>query len=329
MPAWKGLLSDAQIGELVGTVKQFSPRFAGESSAPVKATPAAPTGPDSIARGRSAYDAFGCAACHGDGGSPPAVGAAPLKDVWGHAVAATDLTEPWSFRGGATAADVYMRLKTGIDGSPMPSFADGSNDRDLWDLANYVVSLGRKPAWQMTAAELSTLYASHEARAGANPVARGKYLVDTLACAHCHSPIDAEGRILPGMRLAGGLRMRLVVWGEVVSANLTSDNETGVGRYSDDDLRRAFTRGVKRDDSRMLPFPMAWPAYAHLTLADQNAIIAYLRTVPPVKNRIPPPSPPGLVAYLLSKFQMLLRGQDLPIVLFGGNAGAAGNTVTR
>jgi len=119
--------------------------------------------------------------------------------------------------------------------------------------------------------------------------------------------------------------MRLQVWGDVVTANLTSDNETGIGRYGDEDIKRAFTRGIKHDGSRMLPFPMGWPAYAHLTPQDQDAIVAYLRTLPPVKNQIPPPARLGLFAYLGAKFQMLIGGKDYPIVVFTGNAGSAGN----
>jgi hypothetical protein len=149
-----------------------------------------------------------------------------------------------------------------------------------------------------------------------------------MACGHCHTPVDREGRGLPGLNFAGGMKMRLQVWGEVVSANLTSDNETGLGRYGDDDIKRAITRGIKHDGSRMLPFPMGWPAYAHLTPQDQDAIVAYLRTIPAVTNRIPPPARPGVFTYLTTKFQMLVGGKDFPIVLFAGNAGSAGNPPT-
>jgi hypothetical protein len=218
-----------------------------------------------------------------------------------------------------------MRLKSGINGTPMPSFADTAKDEDLWNVANYVVSLARKPVWEMTADELKAHYARQAEKNAASPVPRGRSLVSTMACGHCHTPVDGEGRALPGLDFAGGVKMRLVVWGDVVSANLTSDNETGLGRYGDDDIKRAFTRGIKHDGSRMLPFPMGWPAYAHLTPQDQDAIVAYLRTIPPVKNQIPPPARLGLFAYLASKFQMLIGGKDFPIVIFAGNAGSAGN----
>ena len=323
MLGWKGILSEAQMRALVAYVKQFSPRFASERPAPVAVTRQIATSPESIQKGRAAYESLGCGACHGEGGAGADAGA--LKDDWGNDVYAPNLTEPWAFRGGRTAADVYLRLKTGINGTPMPSFADTAKDEDLWHVANYVVSLARKPVWEMTADEIKAHYASQAQKDAANPVQRGRSLVSTMACGHCHTPIDREGRALPGLTLAGGAKFRMVVWGDIVTPNLTSDNETGLGRYGDDDIKRAFTRGIKHDGSRMLPFPMGWAAYAHLTPQDQDAIVAYLRTVPPVKNQIPPPARLGLPAFLIAKFQMLIGGKDFPIVIFPGNAGSAGN----
>ncbi|RPJ00444.1 MAG: hypothetical protein EHM39_04865, partial [Chloroflexi bacterium] len=52
-----------------------------------------------------------------------------------------DLTMPWLFRGGPTVDDIYWRLKTGMTGGPMPSYAGVLSDKDLWHLANYVDSL--------------------------------------------------------------------------------------------------------------------------------------------------------------------------------------------
>jgi mono/diheme cytochrome c family protein len=325
MLGWRGILSDDQMRALVAYVKQFSPRFATERPTPVVAGPAVPSSPASIEKGRAAYETLACGACHGDAGSGADAVASGLQDDWGHETYATGLGEPWSFRGGATAAAIYMRLKSGLNGTPMPSFADTAKDEDLWHVANYVVSLARRPVWEMGVDEVKAHYARQAERAAASPAERGRYLVATLGCAHCHSPMDREGRVLPGLTFAGGTKMRLSAWGDRFAANLTSDNETGIGRYGDDDLKRAITRGVKRDGSRMLPFPMAWMAYAHLTPSDLDAVVAYLRTVPAVRNEIPPPAPPGFFSYLGLKFQMLIGGKDLPIVVHSGNAGSAGN----
>jgi len=329
MPAWKSRLTGAQIGALVSYVKTFSPRFAKQRPTPITMAPPVAASAGGIDKGRKVYSDLACGACHGDTGSRSGAVAAALEDERGRAIRAADLTQPWMFRGGATAADIYIRVKTGIDGTPMPAFADTAKDADLWNLANYVASLGRKPTWKMNADELKAQYERDRTEAAANPGARGRYLVATLGCAHCHSPVDADGREMPGLTFAGGQKFRLAVWGDVVAANLTSDNETGIGRLSDDDLKRAFTRGIKRDETRMLPFPMGWPAFASLSDPDQNAIVAYLRTIPPVTNVIPAPVRLNIAAYLSAKFQMLILGRDYPLVIFAGNAGSAGNGTGR
>ncbi|MEI6667746.1 MAG: c-type cytochrome [Acidobacteriota bacterium] len=324
MSGWNRRLSAAQIGAIISYVKTFSPRFATERPTPVALAPLIPTSPASIEKGRKVYADLACGACHGDTGTTFGAVAVVLQDDWAHDLKAADLTQPWTFRAGATAGDVYLRLKTGINGTPMPSFADTAKDADLWNVANFVVSLGRKPVWQMTAEDVTAHYDLERKDAAANPVERGRYLAATLGCAHCHSPVDASGRELPGLSFAGGQKFRLEVWGDVVSANLTSDNQTGIGRQSDADLKRAITRGIKDDETRMLPFPMGWPAFASLSDPDLTALVAFLRTIPPVNNEIPEPARLNIAAYLSAKFQMLILGRDYPIVIFAGNAGSAG-----
>src|SRR3989454_8436564 len=68
------------------------------------------------------------------------------KDDAGFPIYAADLHQSWRFRGGPTAADIYRRLRTGLDGTPMPSFSDLIDqkfltDEQLWRLAQYVRSL--------------------------------------------------------------------------------------------------------------------------------------------------------------------------------------------
>ena len=87
-----------------------------------------------------------------------------FEDDWRQPLRAADLTEPWTFHGGATARDIYLRFRTGMAGTPMPSFADAATDADMWDLANYVVSLARKPVWSMNAEEITAFYAQQDAR---------------------------------------------------------------------------------------------------------------------------------------------------------------------
>jgi hypothetical protein len=66
-------------------------------------------------------------------------------------------------------------------------------------------------------------------------------------------------------------------------SNISSHKEKGVGAWSDDDIRRALTQGIGRD-GRAFKMPMARHVYfAKMTAEDINAIIAWLRTVPPIE----------------------------------------------
>ena len=325
MPAWDRILSDADIQRRGQYVKSLSPQLrrsgAGRSRS---ATPNTPSSPDSVARGQNVYAKLQCGKCHGSDGRGTGAVTTTFEDDWRQPLRAADLTEPWTFHGGATSRDVFLRFRTGMAGTPMPSFADAAGEGEMWDLANYVVSLARKPVWSMNADEIKAMYAAQDADAKANPVKRGAYLVDTLGCAQCHSPADEQKRMLPGMKLAGGLLLRIEPFGDYPTGNLTSDKETGLGNWTDEEIKRAITKGILKDGTRLLPFPMDYGSYSTLTPDDLNAIVAYLRTVPPVSNKVPRPTRPFLPVYLWGKFKMLILGQDPPMIFFPGNVGVKG-----
>ena len=115
--------------------------------------------------------------------------------------------------------------------------------------------------------------------------------------------------------------MDLAPWGTWTTGNLTSDKETGLGNWTDDEIKRVITKGTLRDGSRMLPFPMDWPSFSTMKESDVNAIVAYLRTVPPVKNKVPRPTRTLVPVYLWAKFRMLILGEDIPSYIYSGNAG--------
>ncbi len=321
MPAWQGILPDDDIREVVRYIKTLSPRFAAEQPEPVAATTPVPSSPESVARGGIVYAKLQCGKCHGEDGRGTGAAATSFQDDWGYPMQAANLSEPWAFRGGATAADVYMRFRAGISGTPMPSYQGTATDVEMWDLANAVASMRRKPVWEMSGDEVTAFYKEQEAAALADPVKRGAHLVDALACSVCHSPVDAEKRMLPGMRLAGGLRMYLAPFGTYPTGNLTSDKDTGLGNWSDDEIKRVITKGTLKDGTRLLPFPMDWASFSTLKPSDLDAIVAYLRTVPPIRNKVPRPTRTVLPLYLWGKFQMLILGQDLPSYFYAGNAG--------
>jgi mono/diheme cytochrome c family protein len=223
MPAWKTFLSDGEVRDVVAYIERFSPRFASESARPITGGPDVPSSTASVAAGRAVFERLGCAACHGGDGAGTGASATSLADASGRRTVATNLTEPWTFRGGPAAADVHVRLVTGMDGTPMPAFADGATDEELWHVAHYVASLARKPSWQMTSAELTDHDGRIATRAAEHPLERGRYLVATLRCAFCHTPIQADGSLVESMLFAGGQRRRYDTLGEFVSSNLTSD----------------------------------------------------------------------------------------------------------
>jgi cytochrome c oxidase cbb3-type subunit 2 len=324
MPGWQKLLSEADIRAVVAYIKTFSTRFANEAPQLIVPGPPQPASPTSVARGAEVYETLQCVKCHGVDGRGTGAIATSFEDDWGQPLPAADLTEPWTFRGGPSSSDIYMRFRAGMSGTPMPSFKDTASDADMWHLANFVVSLARKPAWDMTGEEVAALYAREETRARANPVARGAYLVDSLGCVLCHSPVDENKRLMPGLRLAGGLRMRLEPFGDYPTGNLTSDKETGLGNWTDEEIKQTITRGILKDGTRMLPYPMDWGSFSNLTASDLDAIVAYLRTVPPVHNDVPPPDRTFLPIFLWGKFKMLVLGGDPPMTFFTGNAGSAG-----
>jgi mono/diheme cytochrome c family protein len=265
-----------------------------------------------------------CGKCHGNDGRGTGAVTTTFEDDWKQPLRSADLTEPWTFHGGATSRDVFLRFRTGMAGTPMPSFVDAAGEGEMWDLANYVVSLARKPIWTMNADEIKEFYARQEADAKANPVKRGEYLVETLGCVQCHSPVDEQQRVLPGMRLAGGAPVRIEPFGSYPTGNLTSDKATGLGDWSDDEITRAITKGILRNGTRLLPYPMDYASYSTMKPEDLSAIVAYLRTVPPVSNRVPAPRSTFLPLYLWGKFKFLILGIDPPIVFFSGNAGTKG-----
>ena len=148
MPAWQTRLSDRERREVVAYIKTFSPYFADTTQRPqlLDFGKAPGGGTDAIRIGRQFYDSIGCRKCHGDQGRGDGASAPTLKDDAGRPIFAADLGQNWRFNGGGTVEDIYHRLRTGLDGTPMPSFSDlleqkFLTDQQLWRVAQYVRSL--------------------------------------------------------------------------------------------------------------------------------------------------------------------------------------------
>jgi len=126
-----------------------------------------------------------------------------------------------------------------------------------------------------------------------SPVERGQYLVSFGGCVDCHTPGYFFG--MPDMnRLLGGSEVGFEIPGLGVfhGPNLTPDMETGLGSWTEEQIITAFTTG-KRPDGRELAPIMPWRAFANLTPADKTAIAAFLKSMPPVSNKVPGPFGPN------------------------------------
>jgi mono/diheme cytochrome c family protein len=129
---------------------------------------------------------------------------------------------------------------------------------------------------------LAALVAAPAARAdNPDPVARGAYLATIMDCAGCHMPRGADGAPLFAAGLSGGtVGFEIPGLGVFWGPNLTPD-ASGLGGWSDDAIAAAIAAG-QRPDGRALAPAMPWMSYAALEPADLAALVAYLRSLPPV-----------------------------------------------
>lgn len=107
--------------------------------------------------------------------------------------------------------------------------------------------------------------------------------IDTVAhCVECHSPMGPMGPDRINQLGAGGFEFH-GPWGTSVSANLTPHPEDGISKWTDEELVQMISTGVRPDGSAMMP-PMGYAYYSSMTPADLDAIILYLRQLPPLAD---------------------------------------------
>jgi len=148
---------------------------------------------------------------------------------------------------------------------------------------------------------------------------RGEYLVRSMGCNDCHTPwkMGATGpepdmtRMLSGHpsamvmppppKLPEGPWMSIAAatmtawsgpWGVSFTANLTPDPDTGLGKWTERNFIDCIRNGKVMGKGRALLPPMPWPMYRNLTDDDLKAIFAYLKAIPPLKNKVPEPISP-------------------------------------
>lgn len=130
-------------------------------------------------------------------------------------------------------------------------------------------------------------------------VEHGGYLVELIGCAVCHTDgaLIGEPRFddwLSGSKIgiAYSNPLKYDYPGIIFPPNLTPDPETGMGRWSDDEIASAIRHGLDRQGSKLIQ-AMPWLVYEKISDADASAIVAYLRSLPPVEHKVPDNVSPG------------------------------------
>jgi mono/diheme cytochrome c family protein len=218
-----------------------------------------------------------------------------------------------------------MRLATGIAGTPMPSYLDIATSSELWEVAYYVRSMAGAPSLEAAALER----AQAPLGAGEAPRVRGEYLVKSGTCFLCHVRMQEDGSYVEGSFGAGGMRVEITHGPTLHTRNLTPDPETGLGKWTPDDLRRALRDGRTPEGRGLNPLDMPWTVLAALDDGDIDAIHAYLTSLPPVKNPLPLPSAPSLWSGVLGKLLTFATGGQIAGVYFPGGPPARGASGTR
>jgi mono/diheme cytochrome c family protein len=130
---------------LVSYVESFSPRFASDArEVSINVTAAPDETPQLIAQGHNLFGDAGCIDCHGVMGLGDGPSAANLADASGRPIRPLDFSSG-VFRRGASIDDIFLTVRTGLDGTPMPSYAESLTDHQTWAIAAYVRSLIAKP----------------------------------------------------------------------------------------------------------------------------------------------------------------------------------------
>jgi len=113
-------------------------------------------------------------------------------------------------------------------------------------------------------------------------LSRGRYLLSISHCLECHTPEGPSAEHDFAGSTGKGGRTFKGPWGESKSVNITSHPVSGLGQWSDDEIKRAIPQGIARDGRKLKP-PMAYPAYATMTAQDLDAVVAFVRTIPPLE----------------------------------------------
>lgn len=153
-------------------------------------------------------------------------------------------------------------------------------------------------AWLVLGASCTIAFAQGPNPSAADAIGRGEYLARAGDCIACHTK--------PGDKLFAGGRAMPTPFGTLYSPNITPDKETGIGQWSADEFYSMMHTGRSRDGALLYP-AMPFGAYTKVTRADSDAIFAYLKSVPPVRQ----PNRPHELRFPYNNRQLLLGWRTL------------------
>ena len=274
--------------------------------------------PERVARGKRAVGLL-CASCHLDPGTGALTGKRipDLPRQFGESWSRNITGHPVKGIGAWTDGEIAYLLRTGVarDGRYTPPWMiklPNAADEDLRDIIAFLrsddplvaardadvpesrPSVLTKLLSRVAFGPLPYPAAPIVAPAPSDKLGRGRYLAASLyQCHGCHS---ADFRAVDDLRperskgfFGGGNEMADLSGNVVRTANLTPDAGTGIGLWTEEQFRRALVEGI-RPDRRPLRYPMV--PYRALTDDEVSAIFAYLRSIRPIRNRVPAPAPP-------------------------------------
>ena len=158
MPSWLPLTGQVRA-DLVAYIKTFSPRWNQGHGTPIVIPPETPTTVESMLRGRVLFQKMECWKCHGPAGHGDGPSASTLTDSKDNPIRPYNFATGTRFKCGETNQDLYRVFMTGLDGTPMPSFADNLKPAEAWDLVHFLRTL--QPLKTPEAAAWKTYVKSH------------------------------------------------------------------------------------------------------------------------------------------------------------------------
>lgn len=245
-----------------------------------------------------------CGNCHTAKGGPMAqhelAGGFPMKEGPIDAVTPNLTPDKETGIGNWTDAQLMVAIRDGkrpdgsLIGPPMPyDMYRGLSDRDTKAIIAYLRNL--KPVKNATKKSVykMPLPPAYGPPVGSiadvprsDKVAYGAYLAGPLGhCMECHTPMTKPPMRDYGTKMGAGGFPFHGPWGESIAANLTPDKETGLGNWTDAQIKKAITDGVSANGAKLRP-PMPFGYYKNISNEDMDAIVAYLRSLKPVKNAV-------------------------------------------